>query len=216
MKTWLIAFLFSGLTACDYVGGERIDGTTVQPVTPVVVHEVTGYYFSSEDVLTYLHPVRMFEERGLYERSDGSLEVSHADTHNLVIKLHPLVLPDDRDDIKQALVDQALLYGILKVFTHTEVEWLDLQVTPLIAGTGLQQSVTYGTTPKRHVALSRAQAQAFLRAHSPARTFSELVDTDQNWHHLRGADSLIFTELYYTPDRPTELARILSQQYAPK
>ncbi|MBP6117529.1 MAG: hypothetical protein KBC57_11975 [Neisseriaceae bacterium] len=209
--------LLSALTACDLVGTDEAEVGAVQPASPAVVREVTGYYFNNDDVLTYLHPVRMFEERGLYERSDGSLEVLHADIHNLVIKLHPLVLPDDRDDIKQALVDQALLYGVLKVFTHTEVEWLDIQVSPLSVITGQKQPlVQYAASPKRHIALSRAQATAFLRAYSSARTFSDLVDTDKNWHHLRGADSLIFTDLYYTPEKPSQLAEILSQQYAHK
>lgn len=219
LKTWLLLPLLIVLAACDIVGAEDAAGEPIQPAGPTTVHDVTGYYFNSAEVLTYLHPVRMFEERGVYERSDGSLEVMHADTHNLVIKLHPLVLPDDRDDIKQELVDQALLYGVLKVFTHTEVEWLDLSVTPLLARAvvpNAENGVVYLSQPARQVALSRAQAQAFLRAHSSARSFSDLVDTHKNWHHLRGAESLLYADLYYGPGRASQLATLLSQQYAKK
>lgn len=217
LRSWWLLSLCGLLAACDHLAGEGADATIIQPASPAMVHEVTGYYFNSADVLTYLHPIRMFEERGLYERSDGSLEVQHADTHNLVIKLHPLVMLDDREDVKKALVDQALLYGVLKVFTHTEVEWLDIQVTPMMVVTEKHQPlVQYAPTPKRHIALSRAQAHDFLKTHSQAKTFDDLVDTDRNWHHLRGADSLIYTDLYYTPGKPSQLADNLSQQYASK
>ena len=218
LKTCLLLPLFGLLVACDAADKERPNSAST-PSPTASEHDVTGYYYNSADVLTYLHPVRMFEEREVYTRSEGSLEVAHADTYNLVVTLHPLVLADDRAEVQQELVDQALLYGILKVFTHTKVEWLDIQVTPRLAAPVSSEKayeVVYLPEPRRHVALSRAQAQAFLRAHTSARSFSDLVDTDKQWRHLRGADSLLYTQLYYTPGRPSQLALLLSKQYAPK
>lgn len=212
LKTYLLLPLLTVLTACAPVEDET-------PPEASLAHEVTGYYYNGADVLTYLHPIRMFEERGVYERSDGSMEVAHADTYNLVIKLHPLVLVSDRAEIQQEVVDQALLYGVLKVFTHTKVDKLDIQITPRLATAVASEKayeVVYLPEPSRHVVLTRVQAQAFLRAHTKARAFSDLVDTDKNWHHLRGADSQIYTDLYYDPNKAGRLATILSQQYGPK